>query len=74
MKITVLTKPGSRRNQVEKLPTGEYRVHVAAPAHDGKANQALVRLLADHFERPVSCVRIVLGHGAKRKVVEILDG
>ena len=73
MKITVLVKPNSRKPSVEKLPTGEYRVAVNAPPQEGRANEAVIRALAEHFRIAPSKVTIAHGHTGKKKVVEIPD-
>ena len=46
-------------------------MRVAAPPEDGRANDAVVRLLADTLALPQRDVRIVSGHGARDKVVEL---
>ncbi|HNE74730.1 MAG TPA: DUF167 domain-containing protein, partial [Microthrixaceae bacterium] len=52
---------------------GVLAVRVSAPPVDGRANEAVRRLLADAFGVARSAVTIVGGHGARRKRVEI-DG
>jgi uncharacterized protein (TIGR00251 family) len=49
------------------------KVRVAAPAVDGQANAALVRLLAKALGRPAGSVRIAAGETARLKLIEI-DG
>jgi uncharacterized protein len=49
----------------------EFRVAVSAPAQDGKANQALVELLASYFTVPKSTVTILRCHAARKKLVEL---
>lgn len=82
MKILVKAKPRSRNEKVEQLtqPTlglgmvSElliYKVSVKESPVDGKANEAIVRLLAGHFHTRVYNVRIISGHTSKRKIVEI---
>jgi len=73
MRLTVLVKPNSRRPGVEKLPTGEYRVQVAAPPQDGKANEAVLRALAEHLGYAPSRLRILSGFTGKRKIVEVSE-
>lgn len=73
MRLTIVVKPNSRRESVETAPNGELRVAVNAPAQEGKANDAVVRALAEHFGVPRGSVRITHGHKGKRKLVEI-DG
>ena len=50
-----------------------WRLRVAAPPEDGRANQAVERLLARTLGLHTRDVRIVRGHGARDKVIEI-DG
>ena len=44
---------------------------VAAPPEDGKANEALVRLLAKTLDVAKSKVRIVTGETSRMKIVEV---
>jgi len=71
MRVTVKVVPGARQTGVEPLPDGGFRVAVTAPAHEGRANDAVIDALATYFRVPRSTVRIVLGRTARRKVVEI---
>ena len=50
-----------------------WKLDLAAPPVDGKANQACVRFFADLAGVPQSRVRIVLGLTNRTKVIEI-DG
>jgi len=50
---------------------GVLRVHVAAPAVGGAANQSLLRLLADELGLPRRAVRIVAGATGRRKLVVV---
>ncbi len=74
MKIRVRVKPGSKRRSVRAQ--GEiYFVEVKSPPKEGKANEELREVLAEHFGVPKSAVRIVSGHRARLKVVEVgLEG
>jgi len=46
-------------------------VRVAAPPEGGRANAAVVRLLAETLELPRESVTLVSGHGTRDKVVEL---
>jgi len=48
-------------------------VRVAQPPEDGRANEAVVALLAETLELPRAAVRIVSGQAARDKIVA-LDG
>jgi uncharacterized protein (TIGR00251 family) len=72
-RVSVTVSPGAARTElVGKHGTG-WRARIAAPPERGRANRALVELLADALAVPRSSVRVVSGLGAKKKVVEV-DG
>lgn len=73
MKISVSVKPGSSRNLVEQTEQG-LRVWLRAQPQDGKANWALVCVLADHYGVAKSDVKILRGQTSKNKLVEIIGG
>jgi hypothetical protein len=72
-RITVKVHPRAKRSRVAGKLGETYKVDLAAPPVDGKANEACVRLLADVVGVPASRVRIVTGQTSRTKVVEI-DG
>ncbi len=69
--ITVRVKPGSRKGPLVETDgsgiSGALTVYVQDPAIGGKANQAVIRLLAQHFAVPRSRVELVSGATAKVK-------
>ena len=71
MKIFVSIKPNAKADHVEKLETNRYRVTVKAPPDEGRANEALIRCLADYFDLPKSRIFLRSGFKSKNKVVEI---
>jgi uncharacterized protein len=70
-KIWVSVKPQAKKEAVTKVADGEYRVSVHPPAQKNQANQAVVKLLAEHFSVPKSAVAILRGHAARKKLIEI---
>ena len=67
---------GDGQAQRQKSPSLElaekqYRVAVREAAQDGKANRALVDILADYFGVAKSTVKIIRGHSARHKLIEI---
>ena len=71
MKISVKIKPNSKTEAVEILPDGEFLVRVKAPAKEGRANEALIVALKNHFNVPKSRISIASGLGSKNKIVDI---
>lgn len=73
MKIQVKVKPRSKTEDVTKeMDGGVYVVRVKEPPIEGKANKAVLRLLAKHFGVPESRLRIVGGLSSKNKVIEVM--
>ena len=71
MKIIVKAKPGSQKRKLEKVDEHNYIISVTEPAMEGKANAAIIKLLAAHFDVAPSLVEIISGHMARTKVIEI---
>jgi hypothetical protein len=73
LKIQVKVKPRSKTEDVTREIGGEvYVVRVKEPPVEGKANRAVLKLLARHFGVPESRLRIVSGLTGKNKVVEVM--
>lgn len=65
--FVVKVKPGSRKGPlVETDADGQLTVYVREQAIDGKANAAVIRVLAEHFG--VSRSRVELASGAAARV------
>jgi uncharacterized protein (TIGR00251 family) len=71
--ISVRVRAGAHREEVAGVLDGVLLVRVAAPAHEGRANRALCRLLAERLGVAPSRVAIVRGRRSREKLVEI-DG
>ena len=71
MRLSVTVVPNARSTRVDRLDAGRLRVAVTAPPREGRANEALVSALAEHFGVPRSHVRIIRGAGSRHKIVEI---
>jgi len=62
---------GAARASVVGRHGDAWKVRVAAPPARGRANDAVVRLLADTLALPREAVTLVSGHGARDKIVEL---
>lgn len=72
MKISVHIKPNSHhREEVVKNDDDTLTVYVKAPAIEGRANAAAIKLLAKHFKVAPSKVKLVRGATSKYKIFEI---
>jgi uncharacterized protein YggU (UPF0235/DUF167 family) len=72
-RIEVTVSPGATRSELVGRHGEGWRARVAAMPERGRANAALVKLVAAALGVPAAHVRVVAGHTAKRKIVEI-DG
>jgi uncharacterized protein len=65
--VTVRVKPGSRKGPlVETADDGDLTIYVREPAVDGKANDAVIRLLAEHLG--VARSQLTLASGATSRL------
>ena len=72
MKIQVKVKPNSRTEEVSQ-EGNNFIVKVKEPPKEGKANQAVIKLLAEHFGVSQSQVRILSGFKSKNKVIDVAE-
>ena len=70
MKIQVKVKPNSRTEEVSQ-EGDSFIVKVKEPPKEGKAKQAVIKLLAEHFGVSQSQVRILSGFRSRNKVITI---
>ncbi|MCZ2442309.1 MAG: DUF167 domain-containing protein [Flavobacteriales bacterium] len=71
MIIYVEAKPGARKNEYDILNENTLRVRIAAPAVDGKANDALIDYLAKILKVSKSSVRLLKGTTSMHKKIDI---
>ena len=63
--------PRASRDSIGGELQGALKVHVTAPPVDGRANDALRRILADRLNVSVSAVKILSGEKSRMKRVEV---
>jgi uncharacterized protein (TIGR00251 family) len=69
--IQVNVKPNARRQSIMPTDEGIWVATVQAPPVDGKANAALIKLLAKEFGVAKSRIKIKSGQTSRLKLVEI---
>jgi hypothetical protein len=72
-RFAVRLTPRASSDRVDGVVDGVLRARVGAPAVEGAANNALVRLIAEELGVPRSDVRIVAGAGSRQKLI-VVDG
>lgn len=74
VRLAVQVQPNARKTEVLGLLDGALKIKLQAQPVEGKANEALVRWLADALKVPKSAVTVTHGHSARRKLLEIRAG
>ncbi len=69
--LTVKVAPGAKTNQVVGWMGDTLKLRVSAPPERGKANQAVVALLARALGAGRNQIVIVAGAGSRRKRVRV---
>ena len=71
LRIKVKLHPQSSRNSIDGIQDGRLKVSVTSPAEKGKANEALIRLLAKVLGIAKSNIEIAGGETSREKVLLI---
>jgi len=71
MKLFVKVKLGAKENRVEKIDDINFRVFVREPPTKGKANSAMVKVLAAYFHCSTAQIKILSGFTSRKKIIEI---
>ena len=71
VRFAVRLSPRAAATRIDGVVDGVLKIRVAAPAVEGAANTALLRLLADELDLPLRGVRIVAGAKSRQKLVMV---
>lgn len=66
-KISARVIPRAAKNSIELQPDGSWRIRITTAPTDGKANIAVIKLLAKHFKIAPSRITLVAGATARHK-------
>jgi len=70
-RVRLRVSPGARQTELVGRHGEGWKVRVAAPPEGGRANDAVLDLLARALSLPRRSLSIVSGQGAREKVVEM---
>lgn len=71
VRFRVKVQARARREEIAGVYSGALRVRVTSPPLEGRANRALVALLAGHLHVPQTSIKIAAGERAPLKLVEV---
>lgn len=69
--IEVWVIPNAKKNQLLIMSTDSFKAYLTASARQGKANQALIKLLKRYFKVKTAQIIIVHGEKSRHKIVHI---
>jgi uncharacterized protein (TIGR00251 family) len=70
-RLRLRVSPGAGRAAIVGHHGDAWKVRVTAPPEQGRANEAVLRLVADTLALPRSAVTLVSGHVGRDKIVEL---
>jgi uncharacterized protein (TIGR00251 family) len=70
-RLRLRVSPGARRSEIVGRHGDGWKVRVAAPPEGGRANEAVLDVLAERLNMSRRALSIVSGHTARDKVVEL---
>jgi len=69
--LSVRVTPRAKQNRVQPQEDGSLKVYVTAPPEDGRANEAVVQVIADWLGVKRRDVEIVRGATNRNKIVRV---
>ena len=72
-RVRLRVSPGARRTELAGRYGDGWKVRVSAPPERGRANEAVLDLLAEKLDLPRRSLSIVAGRTAREKVV-LMEG
>lgn len=70
-RLKLRVSPGARRPGIAGRHGDAWKIRVAEPPEDGRANEAVLRLLAATLDLPRANLSLVSGHAARDKIVTL---
>ncbi len=71
VRLAVQITPNAKKAEVIGVLDDVLKIRLQAQPIEGKANEALIRYLADMLDVPKSAITITHGHTNKRKLLDI---
>ncbi len=70
-RLAVQISPNGKKSEILSATDDALRIRLQAPPVDGKANEALIRFIADLCDLPKSHIQIAHGFTSRKKLLEI---
>lgn len=73
MKIFVTVKLRAKEKKIEKIDNNHFLVFIKELPIKGRANNAVIKLIARYFKVPIAQVKIASGTKSKQKIIKIQE-
>jgi uncharacterized protein (TIGR00251 family) len=70
-RLRLRVSPGARKTELAGRHGDGWKIRVSAPPEGGRANDALLKLLAERLRLPRRKLTLVSGHAGREKIVEL---
>jgi hypothetical protein len=71
--LNIKVIPNSKIEKIVSQEGDNLKIKLQAPAHEGKANQALIKFLSHHFKVPKSKIQLLSGEKSREKTIQISE-
>lgn len=72
--LAVRVTPRASHDEIVEIQSdGTVKIHITAPAHDGKANEELIKFLSEILGAPKTHIEILAGASGRDKLITVLD-
>ena len=69
--LDVRIQPRAKQNEIAGIMGNRLRIRIKSPPVDGKANNALIKFLAQQFAVAAAKVELISGHNKRNKRIAI---
>ncbi len=69
--LVLHVQPGARQSEVAGLHGDALKIRLAAPPIEGRANEALLRFIAQRFDVPLRNIELKQGVQSRHKLVAV---
>lgn len=71
--IRIKAFPNAKKPAIEEIAPQVLRVFVREDAQQNRANDAVIRTVAEYYNLPRNKLRMISGHHKQSKIIQILE-
>ena len=69
--LKIYLQPGAKQNEMTGLYNDALKIRLKAPAIEGRANEALLKYIAELFDVPRANIKLKRGDTSRHKTIEV---